>query len=124
MYAQLYDATLAWYARMKVAPSYLHAYAATGLALIACLNVGSFVILCAYWGSPWARLALDAGVTWWLGFAVLILAAHLSYSHRRRTLLDRRVNVSAPSRSPWLAGSYMVLSVMVFIYVSTLAPIH
>jgi uncharacterized membrane protein YfcA len=124
MYAQLYDATLAWYARMKVTPSYLHAYVATGLALMACLNIGSCVILCAQWGSRWARWALDAGGTWWLGFAVVILAAHLLYSRRRQVLLDRASSASPPKRSPWIAGSYMVLSVIAFMYVSTLAPIR
>jgi hypothetical protein len=64
MYTALYQSMIAWYARQKVTPCYLHLYAVTTMTSMAFLNLASILILFAHWNSFWAKRLLEDGSSW------------------------------------------------------------
>lgn len=125
MYTLLYDSMIGWYARRKVAASYLHLYAVTTLVSMAFINIASIVVLCAYWNNAWAEKLLAAGKVPWASaiLAAALLATHMLYFRRRRPAAVSKSRTDIPQRSRWIAGIYMLVSVVVFLYVSTLVPL-
>jgi hypothetical protein len=123
-YARLYDSTVSWYVRRKIAPSYVHLYAVTTLTSMAFVNIGSVVVLGAHWHYAWAQRLFVAGANWAASvvLAVALLAAHLLYSRWHHSASAFGDIAEARSHSPWPAGIYMLVSVVAFLYISTLAP--
>ena len=122
MYAYLYDSMIAWYSRRNVGAAYIHWYAATTLTAMAVVNIASIVVLFAHWHYRWADKLLALGEPWeaWIALGLALLAAHFLYSRWRRT-----AGASTAPRSRWVAGIYILASVVVFLYASTLAsPPH
>ena len=119
MYAYLYDSTIAWYSRQNVGAAYVQYYTATTLTSMAVVNIASVVVLFAHWHYSWAEKLLALGDAWqvWVLLGVALLVAHLAYSRWRRGVSG---SIASPSR--WVSGVYMLASVVVFLYVSTLAP--
>src|SRR5690242_20089530 len=110
MYSLLYESMLAWYARRRVAESYVHLYAVTTLTSMAFVNAGSIVELLVYYDFWWARKLFAA---WPLAVALFIglLVLHLWCFRRGQPLLAPR----SSTRTPWLAPAYGLLSVVVFL---------
>ena len=120
-YRFLYDATVNWYLRPYTAGPYVHVYVVLSLSLMAFLNTASLIILCAYWRISGLERLLVAGSP--LSASLMAgswLAIHVAYSSWRRRAGDLHYSPSSSSR--WVAGAYMMLSVGMFLYVSTLVP--
>jgi hypothetical protein len=119
MYTRLYDAMVAWYMRPYSAGPYVHMYAVLSLSLMAFLNTGSIIVLCAHWHAAWAMsiLAIPRPIGTAL-LAAALIAVHLLFSKRRRQLASPGKNIHSQSR--WIAPVYMITSVIVFIYISGL----
>jgi hypothetical protein len=124
MYAYLYDSMVTWYTRQNIGGRYVHFYAATTLTSMAFLNIASVVALCAHWNYAWAKGLLAAGANGKASAAlgVALLAAHLFYSRWRRNASTSISSKGVAPQSRWVAGIYMLTSVVVFMYASTLVP--
>jgi uncharacterized membrane protein YfcA len=120
VYSRLYDSALARYKQRNIANSYAHGYAVLSLTLAAGMNLASALALCAYWGGHWAKVALDSGKTSWVVGASVLLVLHVIYSRRRRAALDRDPNLNPPPPTPWIAGAYLIGSVVGVIVASNL----
>ena len=121
MYGKLYDSMLVWYQCRRIASSYLDLYAATSLTSMGFLNIASLVVLCAHWNFGWAKWLLREGrnPTAFVVLGVSLLCAHLLYSRWRKSA---GASPGLPTRSSWIAGAYMLATVVAFIFVNTLAP--
>jgi len=121
MYSVLYESMIAWYARRNVAREYRHRYAVTTLTSMAFGNVLSIVVLAAYFDLAWGKAALAAGRMRLAAIAlgIAILVAHILYFRKRSPLAA--AGSWEGTRTPWLALGYIVLTVVVFLYVSPMA---
>ncbi len=122
MYVLLYESLLSWFAGRRAASAHSHLYAVATLAAIAFINIASVVVLCAYLDFAWARQLLLAGRAWLssLLLAVALLAVHLFMFRRHRSLPQLPRSRQAQMR--WVGAAYVLLSVVVFLYISALAP--
>jgi hypothetical protein len=124
VYGLLYESLLSWFAGQRAANAHSHLYAAAVLAAMAFVNVASIVVLCAYVGFGWAR-ALFLMEKPWLSsvvLAVALLVAHLFLFRARRRDSLPRVPKSRLMQMRWIGAAYVLLSVVVFLYISALAP--
>jgi hypothetical protein len=123
VYTYLYDATVAWYAAQRYsAGRYVHFFAVTTLSSMALVNIGSLVALSAHWNAGWARqliAAMDPLLVVLAGMG--LLTTHILFSGWRRRALASQPSSAPPSR--WIALAYIVLSVVVFMYTSSLLPL-
>jgi len=124
VYLLLYESLLSWFAGQRPANAHTHLYAVATLAAIAFVNVGSVVVLCAYIGFGWARALFLMERPWLssLVLAVALLAAHLFLFRARRHDSLPRVPKSRLMQMRWIGAAYVLLSVVVFLYISALAP--
>jgi len=122
MYAYLYDSMVTWYSRRRISDRYVHWYVATTLTTMGFTNLVSIVVLFAHWHYRWAEDLFAVGATWqaYAAGASALLVAHLLYSRWRRSVRASAPNVAPRSR--WPAGIYMLISVVAFLYISSLAP--
>src|SRR5437773_6900813 len=122
MYAYLYDSMVIWYTRQNIGDRYVHWYAATTLTSMGFLNVLSVVTVFAHRHYRWAERLFAVGATWqaFAAGALALLVAHVLYSRWRRSVRASAPNVAPRSR--WPAGIYMLISVVAFLYTSSLAP--
>jgi hypothetical protein len=122
VYVLLYESLLSWFAGRRAASAHCHLYAVATLAVVAFINISSVVVLCAYLGFAWARELFLVGRLWLSSvvLAVALLVAHLFLFRRRGSLppLPR----SRQLQKPWIGAAYVLLSVVVFLYISGLAP--
>ena len=127
MYGILFDSMLAWYARRNVDRGYLRLYAVTTLTFMGFANIATLVILGVHWDVPWAKEILTSGKNPMTAAALALglLGLHLVFSSLHRSPAEPGSNRASPSElpSPWIAGVYMLLSVVTFIYVSGFAPL-
>lgn len=119
IYGILYESMLEMYKRQRVRPQYLDFYAITSLVAMEFVNFLTVVVLLAYFNVGSARSFFDwfngsAGVL----VAALLLTANYAYLRFRRRSGEAKLSVGA--RLHWLASVYMVGSVAVAIYASTL----
>lgn len=122
-YGVLYDSMLAWYKRRKVRPQYLDFYAITSLVAMEFGNCLSIVSVLAYFNVGSLReLFHDSGASKnsSIALAAILLVLNYAYFKFRSRLHSRESNVSAGSRLSWIAPVYMIFSVVVAIYASTL----
>lgn len=119
IYGVLYDSMLAMYGRQRIPPQYLDFYAMTSLVALEFVNVLTVIVLLAHLnvGSAHAFFdRLDGNVATLI--VALLLIANYAYLKVRGRAGEAKVSVGA--RIPWLASVYLVGSVAVAIYVSTL----
>ena len=122
LYTYLYESMLRWYARQGIAAAYLRYYAITTLTTMGLLNVMSIVGLCAHFKVTWATGLVAAGRNP-MAFVLLVaglLGAHLVYFGQRERVATVASKVGAPKWSHWVAPLYGVLSVCLFLFVSSL----
>lgn len=123
IYGFLYDSMLAWYKRRKVRPQYLDFYAITSLVAMEFGNCLSIITFLAYLNVGSLRELFGnsgASKSSSIVLAVLLLMLNYAYFKVRARLQSRESKVSAGSRLYWVAPAYMVFSVVVAIYASTL----
>ena len=122
VYALLYESLLSWFAGKHAPNAHSHLYALATLAVAAFVNVASVVVLCAYIGFRWARALFLMERPWIssLVLAVGLLVAHLLLFRWRGPL--PRVPKSRVMQMRWIGAAYVLLSVVVFLYISALAP--
>jgi hypothetical protein len=122
VYVLLYESLLSWLAGQRAPNAHTHLYAVSALAAVAFVNVASVVVLCAYIGFSWAR-SLFLMERPWLSSVLLaigLLVVHL-FLFRRRDFLPR-VSKSRVMQMRWIGAAYVLLSVVIFLYISALAP--
>jgi hypothetical protein len=122
VYVLLYESLLSWFAGQRAPNAHTHLYAVAALAAMAFVNVASVVVLCAYIGFSWAR-SLFLMERPWLSSVLLaigLLVVHL-FLFRRGDLLPR-VSKSRVMQMRWIGAAYVLLSVVIFLYISALAP--
>jgi hypothetical protein len=115
IYSLLYESMLGWYARRRVSNSYLHLYAVTTLTSMGFGNIGSMAMLLAHYDHPWAKKLFT---TWPIAVVLFIglLLAHLFYFRRGQSILAPR----SAAHTHWIAPAYILVTVIVFLYTSTL----
>lgn len=119
IYGAFYESMLEMYRRQKIRPQYLDFYAVTSLVGMEFLNCLSVIVFLAYVNVGPVRELFrnnEASKSTSVVLAVLLLAINYTYSRFRR----RSPIASWGTRLPWLASVYMVCSVVVAIYASTL----
>jgi hypothetical protein len=125
VYALLYESLLSWFAGRRATSVHGHLYAVAALAAVAFVNVSSVVVLCAYIGFAWARQLFFVGRPWLssLLLALGLLAVHLFlFRGRRRDVLPPPLPKSRQQQTRWIGAAYVLLSLVVFLYISALAP--
>lgn len=126
VYTYLYDAMVAWYAAQRYsAGRYVHFYAVTTLSSMALVNIGSLVALSAHWNAAWAITliaAMDPLLLLLVGAGLLTVHVLFSRWRRRATASESKSNAALPSR--WIALVYIVTSVTLFMYASSLLPVR
>lgn len=124
MYVLLYESLLSWLAGQRAPNAHTHLYAAAALAAAAFINVGSVVVLCSYIGFSWARALFLMERPWVSSvlLAVGLLVLHLFLFRRRRGSPLPRVPKARLMQMRWIGAAYVLLSVVVFLYISALAP--
>jgi hypothetical protein len=120
MYGFLYDSTFAMYKRQKIGPRYLDVYVITSLAAMEFVNALTIITLLAYVNVRSARELFFNGASGEVSIFIAVLLLVLNYAYVRPRRHLHEVKVTAGSRLPWVASAYMVLSVVVAIYASTL----
>lgn len=122
VYVLLYESLLSWFAGRRAASSHRHLYAVATLAAIAFVNVSSVVVLCAYAGFAWARELFLVGRPWVysLVLAIGLFVAHLLFFRRYRAFPQPPRSRQMQTR--WVGAAYVLLSLVVFVYISALAP--
>lgn len=123
IYGVLYDSMLAWYKRRKVQPHYLDFYTVTSLVAMEFVNCLSIIAFLAYLNVGSLRELFHnsgAGKNSSIALAVLLLVLNYGYFKVRSRLHSRELKVSAGSRLYWVAPVYMVFSIVLAIYASTL----
>jgi hypothetical protein len=122
VYVLLYESLLSWFAGKRAASAHSHLYAVATLAVVAFVNVGSVVVLCAYIGFRWARALFLMERPWLssLAVAVGLLVVHLVLLRWRGPL--PRIPKARLMQMRWIGAAYVLLSIVVFLYISALAP--
>jgi hypothetical protein len=123
IYGVLYDSMLAWYKRRKVRPQYLDFYAITSLVAMEFGNLLSIIAFLAYLNVGSLRELFHnsaASKNSSIVLAVLLLVLNYAYFKVRSRVHSRESKVSTGFRLYWVAPVYMVFSVVVAIYASTL----
>jgi hypothetical protein len=125
VYALLYESLLSWFAGRRAPSPHGHLYVVAILTAIAFVNVSSVVVLCAYIGFTWARRLFFVGRPWLPSvlLALALLAVHLFlFRGRRREVLLPPLPKARQQQTRWIGAAYVLLSVVVFLYISALAP--
>jgi len=125
MYSYLYDAMEDWYTAQRYsAGRYVHWYVVTTLSSMAFVNLASVVALSAHWNAAWAiNLVAAMKDPWAFVLAgVGLLVAHLLFFRWRRRANATQLRSGSPPPSRWVALAYIVVSVTVFMYTSSLLP--
>ena len=121
MYGFLYDSMSAWYKRQKIRQRYLDFYAITSLAAMEFLNCLSVIAFLAYLNVGSAReLFYDSRANKSFSVVIAVSLLAINYGYSRIRLRSRHADLSRGARLPWIASLYMVCSVAVVIYASTL----
>ena len=122
VYNVLYDSMLAWYKRRKVRSQYLDFYAITSLVAMEFGNCLSIVAFLAYLdiGSFRELFKDGAGKNSSIVLAVVLLALNYAYFKFRSRPHSREPRVRPGARLYWVAPVYLIFSVVVAIYASTL----
>lgn len=122
VYVLLYESLRSWFAGRSASSAHCHLYAVATLAAIAFINISSVVVLCAYLDVTWARALFLAGRPWLssLILAVALLGVHLLLFRRYGSLPQPPKPRQA--RTQWVGAAYVLLSLVVFLYISGLAP--
>lgn len=121
MYKFLYDSMFEMYRRQKIRPSNLDFYAITSLAGMEFLNCLSLIVVLAYLNVGSVRELFHYGSASKIVSAVIavsLLAINYAYSKFRARSPESGESWGA--RVPWIASLYIVCSVIVVIYASTL----
>jgi hypothetical protein len=122
VYTYLYDAMVAWYmAQRYSAGPYVRWYAVTTLTSMGFLNIGSVVAVSAHYKAVWAMHLMETRDP--LLFALVgvgLLTANILFSKWRRA---RALQSSSAPPSRWIALGYIVVSVVIFMYTSSLLPV-
>jgi hypothetical protein len=122
VYSYLYDAMIAWYmAQRYSAGPYVHWYAITTLTSMGFLNVVSALAVSAHWEAVWAgRLIETRDPVLFVLPGVGLLSAHILFSKWRRA---RALQTRSLPPSRWLALGYIAVSVVIFMYTSSLVHV-
>ena len=117
MYKKLYNSMVRWHWKYYGGGRFAHVSAALTLSVMVFLNLGSALVLCAYWHFSWAASVISlasplAAAT----VAVLLTIGHLKLSSWWRTeSTTKSGHIEEPGISKWPAGVYMLFSVVVFL---------
>lgn len=120
IYGVLYDSMLVWYDRRNVRSQYLDFYAITSLVAMEFVNFLTLITFLAYLNIGPAREFFHSGASGGISVLTAVLLLVINYVYlifRRRSQKEK---VRAGARLYWIASVYMVGSVVVAIYASTL----
>lgn len=121
IYGVLYDSMFEMYRRQKVRPKYLDFYAITSLAGMEFLNCLSIVVFLAYLNVGSVReLFHNSSASQGASAVIAVSLLATNYAYRKIRGRSRESNVGRGARLPWIASVYIVCSVVVVIYASTL----
>lgn len=121
IYSVLYDSMLEMYRRQKIGPRYLDFYAITSLAGMEFLNCLSIIVFLAYLNIGSVReLFHNSGASKGVSAVIAVLLLAVNYAYRKTRASPGESKVSWGTRLPWIASVYIVCSVAVVIYASTL----
>jgi|SRR5882762_1716457 len=121
MYGLLYDSMFEMYRRQKIRPKYLAFYAITSLAGMEFLNCLSIIVFLAYLNvRPVHELFHNSSASKSVSVVIAMSLLVINYAYWKFQSHSRESNVSWGTRLPWIASVYMVCSVAVVIYASTL----
>jgi len=121
MYDLLYDSMFEMYRRQKVRPKYLAFYTITSLVGMEYLNCLSIIVFLAYLNvGPVRALFHNSGASKSTSVAIACFLLAINYAYWRFRGRSRESIVSRGTRLPWVASVYMVCSVVVIIYASSL----
>jgi hypothetical protein len=121
MYGLLYDSMFEMYRRQKVRPKYLTFYAITSLAGMEFLNCLSIIVFLAYLDvGPVRALFHNSGASKSASVVIAMSLLAINYAYWRFRGRSRDSMAGWGTRLPWIASVYMVCSVAVVIYASTL----
>lgn len=121
MYAVLYDSMFEMYRRQNIGPKYLDFYAITSLAGMEFLNCLSLIVLLAYLNVTGVRYLFHSpGVSKITSVVIVVLLLVINYAYSKSRARSRQSEASCGARLPWIASVYIVGSVIVVIYASTL----
>jgi hypothetical protein len=120
-YDFLYDSMLEMYRRQKISSKYLDIYAITSLAGMEFLNCLSIIVLLAYLNVASVRqLFHHSGASKITSAIIAVSLLTFNYAYWKIRAHSREPKVSSGARFPWIASGYIVGSVGVVIYSSTL----
>lgn len=121
IYGVLYESMLEMYRRQKIAPKYLDFYVITSLVGMEFLNCLSIIVFLAYLNVGSVReLFHNSGASKGASVVIVVSLFAINYAYRRVRASSRESKVNWGTRLPWIASVYMVCSVAVVIYASTL----
>lgn len=120
IYGVLYDSMFEMYRRQKIRPFYLDFYAITSLVAMEFGNVLTIITVLAYLNVGSAREFFYSGASAEIAVLIAALLLIFNYGYLRFRRRSREAGASIGARLPWIASAYMVCSVIVAIYASTL----
>lgn len=121
IYGVLYDSMFEMYRRQKIGPKYLEFYAITSLAGMEFLNSLSIIAFLAYLNVGSVReLFHNGGASKGACAVIAVSFLAINYAYRKIRARSRETGVSWGARLPGIAAVYIVCSVVVVIYASTL----
>jgi hypothetical protein len=121
MYGLLYDSMFEMYRRQKIQSKYLAFYAITSLAGMEFLNCLSIVVFLAYLNvGPVRELFHNSVASKTASVVIATSLLAINYAYWKFHVRSRDSMVSDGTRPPWIASVYMVCSVALVIYASTL----
>jgi hypothetical protein len=121
MYSLLYDSMSEMYRRQKIQPKYLAFYVITSLAGMEFLNCLSIIAFLAYLNvGPVRELFHNSEASKSASVLIAVSLLAINYAYWKFRAHPRQSKVNWAARPPWIASVYMVCSVVVAIYASTL----
>lgn len=121
MYGFLYDSMLEMYRRQNIRPKYLDFYTITSLAGMEFLNCLSLIVLLAYLNVGAVKyLFRSPGSSKVACVVIIVLLLAINYAYSKSQARFRQSEAGCGARLPWVASVYIVGSVIVVIYASTL----
>lgn len=121
MYDVLYGSMFEMYRRQNIRPKYLDFYAITSLAGMEFLNCLSIVVLLAHLNVGSVReLFLNTAVSKSSSAVIVVALLVVNYAYSRFRGPLRGSSLTWGARPPWIALAYIVCSVVMVIYASTL----
>jgi hypothetical protein len=121
IYGVLYDSMFEMYRRQKIRPKYLDFYAITSLAGMEFLNCLSIIVFLAYLNVGSVReLFHNSGASKGASAVIAVSLLGTNYAYRKIRARSRESKIGWGARLPWIASVYIVCSVALVIYASTL----